>query len=216
MQASDDPQAKLQEARAFSEELLALSAIEDARLQVGEVVRAFGDKAFGAIMLVVALINFIPLPPGGTTLTGAPLVLLSLQLALGREHLWLPKGFMRASIPRTGFRKGVAKASPLIKFAEKLSAPRLAFLVGPFGQRVIGVVCLLLSIELVLPIPLGNIVPAAAIALFSLGVMQRDGIAVLLGGAGAGASAFLLMLVWRTVVGFINALIDRLPHLAAG
>jgi hypothetical protein len=193
---------------SFSEALRRLGEREGGRLKVRELVTAFGDRAFGAIMLVVALINVLPLPPGSTTVTGAPLVLMSIQLAMGREQLWLPRKMLELSVPRVGFRKAVSKASRAIKFAERLSAPRLEFLVGQTAQRVIGVVCLLLAVELVLPIPLGNMVPAIAVALLSLGIMQRDGVAVILGGLATGASALLLVLVWKTLSLAVTSLID--------
>ena len=62
---------------------------------------------------------------------------------------------------------------------------------------------------LVLPIPLGNIAPAVTIALFSLGVMQRDGIAVILGWLATGISVGLLALVWRVVLAAVQGLIEN-------
>ena len=65
--------------------------------------------------------------------------------------------------------------------AAYLTAPRLSFLFGPVGDRLIGVVCTLLALVLILPIPLGNMLPAAAIAALGLSLVQRDG-ALALGG----------------------------------
>lgn len=46
-------------------------------------------------------------------------------------------------------------------------------------ECLVGLVCLLLSVVLVLPIPLGNVLPALAISLLALGVLTRDGLWVL-------------------------------------
>ena len=48
-------------------------------------------------------------------------------------------------------------------------------------EYVVGLVCLLLAAVLVLPIPLGNMLPALAISLMALGVLERDGLWVLAG-----------------------------------
>src|SRR5690606_21018706 len=95
--------------RTFSEVLEALGRGEGERLQVGEMVRAFGERAFGAVMLVVALLNLLPWPPGGTTLMGAPLLLLSFELALARDGLWLPRWALRGSVSRAAYRRGLRR-----------------------------------------------------------------------------------------------------------
>lgn len=185
---------------AFSSVLTAMGQGTDDRLTVEELVTAFGDRAFGAVMLVFALISTLPLPPGSTTVTGVPLVLMAVQLVRGRERLWLPRRFLQAAVSRRGFGHGVRKILPAIRFAERLTKPRLEPLVGQTGQRVIGGVCCVLAVVLSLPIPLGNMPPSIAIALFSLGIMQRDGYAVVAGWIGTVASAAILIVFWGVVV----------------
>lgn len=198
-----------QRARTFSEVLEDLGRDGPSKLYVGEMVHAFGERAFGAVMLVVALLNLLPWPPGGTTLMGAPLLLLSLELAWGRDELWLPQWALKGSVSRAGYRRGLARLLPTIRFAERWTRPRLCWLTSSLGQGLIGLACLFLSVVLVLPIPLGNIAPAAAIALFSLGVMQRDGIAVILGWIAATVSVGLLALVWATVWAVASRLLEH-------
>lgn len=191
---------------AFSEVLQRLGSIgDDDRLTVDELIAAFGDRAFGAVMLVFALISTLPLPPGSTTVTGIPLVLMAVQLVRGREKLWLPRRFREAAVSRAGFAKGLGKVFPVLRFAERLSRPRLDPLVGQTGQRVIGGVCCVLAVILSLPIPLGNMVPAIAISLFSLGIMQRDGFAVMAGWISTVASFVLLIAAWSVVVAIARA-----------
>jgi hypothetical protein len=89
---------------------------------------------------------------------------------------------------RFDFAQTILRATPLLARAEKLLKPRLSFLVKDRAQNVIGAVCLLLAVVLMLPIPLGNMLPAVAISLISLGVLERDGAWVLGGFAVAAAS----------------------------
>ena len=57
----------------------------------------------------------------------------------------------------------------------------MSLLVGHGAERVLGALCLVLAVVLVLPIPLGNILPALAICLIALGVLERDGLWVVIG-----------------------------------
>jgi hypothetical protein len=70
---------------------------------------------------------------------------------------------------------------------------------GP-AERLIGLACLLLSMVLVLPIWLGNMAPAAAIAVLSLGLVQRDGLVVLIGWGVVAVAVGLLVLAWSVIV----------------
>lgn len=186
--------------RAFSAVIERIGARDGERLHLGELVEAFGERAFGAVMLLFAIVNMLPWPPGGTTLTGAPLLFLSLELAWGRDSVWLPGFIERASVSRATFRKLSNRFMKAIRFTEGLSRPRLYFLTGPFGQGLIGLACLVLSIILVLPVWGGNLIPAVAIGFFSLGVMQRDGLAVLLGWLTTAAAIGVIILAWKLIV----------------
>lgn len=186
--------------RAFSDVLVLLAARPGTKLSLGEVVEAFGDRAFGPVMFFFALINMLPWPPGGTTLTGAPLLLLSMELALGRDRLWIPRWAERISVDRTTLRRLSRRFQRPLRWTEALSRPRLYVLTGGFGQGLIGLACLFLSAVLVLPVFGGNLVPAIAIGFFALGVMQRDGLAVVLGWLTTAATTAILVLAWNLIV----------------
>ena len=194
--------------RRFSDTLERMGAHGGEKLHLGEIVEAFGERAFGAVMLLFAIVNMLPWPPGGTTLTGAPLLFLSAELAWGRDSLWLPRWLGRASVKRDRFRTLSGRLMKIIRFSEALSRPRLYFLTGRLGQGLIGLACLCLSAILVLPVFGGNLIPAVAIGFFSLGIMQRDGLAVLLGWIMTGVTVAVLILAWTLVVAGFTAGFD--------
>lgn len=197
--------------RRFSTVLEALATADASRLTLRELVAAFGERAFGAVILLISLLNLIPLPPGGTTITGAPLVLISAQLLLGRETLWLPRWAMDASLDRARFARGVARVIPWVKRAERLSRPRLPAFVTTFAERLIGLACLILAIVLVLPIPFGNFPPALTMAVFGLALMQQDGLAALIAWTGAAISFGILAVVWKTVEAAALKVVEHWP-----
>ena len=176
----------------LSDLLAALVDHDRPRVTVGEIAEVFGGRAMGGLLLIFGLACTLPLPPGGTTIFGAPLVLLAPQLAIGARAPWLPAKVRAASIDTQALRNGLPKAMPWMKRVEAVSRPRLTFMFGAVGERLIGVICTVLALVLILPIPLGNILPAAAVTVLSLALVQRDGVVALLGYTLAGASIAIL------------------------
>jgi hypothetical protein len=162
-------------------------------------VEAFGERAFGALMLCVGLINLIPWPPGGTTIFGAPLLFITFQLAIGRETLWLPGWICRISFDRTNFGAGLQRILPTLQKVERITKPRAPLFIGGVAERLIGVATLLLSCVLVLPIWGGNFAPAVAICIFAVALVQRDGLVAILGWIGVAVSVTVLVLAARVI-----------------
>lgn len=198
-----------EEHKSLSVLLQELGQGEDDVVLVDEVVDHFGRRAFGALMFIFAIPNLLPLPPGSTTVLGLPLVLIAPQLALGVPNLWLPKAVGRRGVRRADLRRAIDRFTPPLKRVERLLAPRLEWMFGAVGDRIVGLVCTVLAIVLILPIPLGNILPSLTIAVLSLGLTQRDGVVGLIGYGLATASVGVLALTFGAVI----AAAGRLAHM---
>jgi hypothetical protein len=122
----------------------------------------------------------LPVPPGTSAVLGAPLVFLAAQLMIGRRP-WLPRLLSSRSMSQTDFAALVRRIAPWLRRGERMLRPRLIWLARPPMEFAIGAVCLVLAIVLVLPIPLGNVLPAVAISLLALAIVERDGLWVLAG-----------------------------------
>ena len=169
--------------------LTALSAdTQRERISVGDLLVALGDRATAALLFIFAFPNVLPTLPGTSTVLGAPLIFLAAQLTLGRTP-WLPAFVAKRSMSRADFSSLVTRVVPWLLRAESLLRPRLGALARPPIEHLIGLLALLLAVVLVLPIPLGNVLPALAISLLALGVLERDGVWVLAGLAVAVAAA---------------------------
>ncbi|MCA0942948.1 exopolysaccharide biosynthesis protein [Salipiger pacificus] len=171
------------------------------RVSIGDLLTLLAGRSGAALMLVFALPNVVPMPPGVSGLLGWPLVYLSWQLMLRRPP-WLPRIILERSTSAAGFRALIARVVPLLERAERLLRPRLPLMTTPLAMRAAGAVCLGLSVILLLPIPLGNMLPALAIGLFALGLLERDGLCLLLGFAVAGLS---VALVWGVLWTLLKA-----------
>lgn len=167
---------------------------------VGDVITHFGPRAFGALLFVFALPNLLPLPPGSTTVLGLPLLLFAPQLAVGSPQPWLPRRLQQRAFDAAALRKVGARASVWVQRAEGLTTRRAALMFSPIGTALIGIICTLLAIVLILPIPLGNVLPAFTIAVFGLSLVQRDGLLALIGYALASASAGALVIAANIIL----------------
>ncbi|WP_425259317.1 exopolysaccharide biosynthesis protein [Rubrivivax sp. RP6-9] len=173
------------------------------RIAVGDLLAALGDRALAALLFVFAVPNVLPVPPGTSAVLGAPLVVLAAQLAFGRRP-WLPAVIARRTVARADFAALVLRVGPWLARAEALLKPRVAWLALPPMEHLVGVVCLLLAVVLVLPVPLGNMLPALAISLLALGILERDGLWIL---AGLGIAALAATVVSGVVFAIVKAAI---------
>ena len=151
----------------------------DEQVTLGEIVHRFGPRAFGALLFVIAIPNLLPLPPGSTTVLGMPIMILSPQLAIGVRRPWLPRWLDHKPIRREYLRRAIERVDPTLRRIERVSAPRLPWVFGPVGERLAGLACTALALVLILPIPLGNILPSVTIGLFGLALVQKDGLLAL-------------------------------------
>lgn len=161
-------------------------------MSVADLLLALQDRALAALLLIFALPNVIRVPPGTSAVLGAPLVFLAAQLAFGMRP-WLPNFIGRRSMPRQHFSAVITRAAPWLARAERLLRPRCSAMCRPPVEYGIGLVCLLLSLIVLLPIPLGNMLPALAICMMALGILELDGLWVL---AGLFTAVVSVVLVW--------------------
>ena len=140
-----------------------------------------------------------------------PLVLLAAQLSYGRHKPWFPDWLTSQSFPRERFVAVVNRALPFLERAEKLLRPRLTVLLSWTGERLVGIAILILAVVLTLPIPFANWLPACGIAVFGLAIVEKDGVAVLVGLALGIASVIVAATV---VIGLVKAFLFFLERVA--
>lgn len=191
-------------------DLLAMVAKRPGKVSVSTLLDVFGDRAFGAVMFVLAAPLVLPMPPGVSTLLGAPLVFITGQWAIGRRRLWLPKVLADRTMSKTEFRTLSGKLAPYLERLERRLRPRLTFMYGPVADRLIGAMCLILALIVFLPIPFGNMLPSFAIAAFAIGAAERDGVAALVGWVAGILSFVVLALLGRAILAAMMAFISVL------
>jgi hypothetical protein len=166
-----------------------------ARLSLGEIVRRFeGHGGLGEVLFVLTLPVLLPLPPGASMVLALPLLVVAPQVVVGRKALWLPHWLADRTLERRGFAKLIHRILGPVREVEAMTRPRLCFLTGPLGARLVGVAATVIALVLVLPIPFANLLPALALGLFALGLTRRDGLMVLGGYALSGVAVSVIVL----------------------
>lgn len=158
-----------------------------------EVLRALGRRGFAGLLLVLVAPQFVPWPYGFSNLIATPLVPVAGQMALGRREVWLPRWLMGRRIKRRRLLRITGALVPLLRRLEQVVRPRMRFVATPAGERLIGVSALVLSIALVVPVPVVSWLTATAMLVLALGLIERDGLAVLVGIGLGGLAVAVIM-----------------------
>jgi len=191
-------------ARGLSE-LLAEHArtVSGERVSLADIADFLGPRSIGAWLLILALPMVLPVPmPGISVLFGVPLMMISVQLALGGRRAWLPAFVLRRSIERADYVALVARMQPALKRFERLVRPRASWLASDWAKVPVGVICFVLAAIITLPIPLGHLAPGTAICLLALGLMEHDGIVI---GIGFAAAVLAFVIVTLAFAGAVDA-----------
>ena len=176
------------------------------QVSIRQMRDTLSERVYGMLLLVLALPNLVPFPvPGLSVVTGFPLFLLSMQWVFNFRRPWFPAAVLKRTIKTEYLRKICVSVSPYLHKLERFIKPRLSWLVRYFSERVIAIICVLLSLVLMLPIPLGNALPALALCFFAIAILERDGVFVILG--------LLFTLVTVSVIGgIVGALVMTTLH----
>jgi len=178
------------------------------RVSIADLRNELSGRIYGLFMLVLALPNLIPMPaPGLSLIMGLPLLFLTTQLAIGVKTPWFPSFIAKRQVRLSKIERICKAAVPYIKKIEKYITPRFKWLVKSPADRIIALICLALAIILILPVPFGNALPALAICLFAIAILQRDGLFAIIGLVFAAISVTILAFSFSAVILFINKII---------
>jgi hypothetical protein len=182
-------------------ELLAhvLASSRGEEIALGDVLDPLGERSFGFVILLLALPNFIPVPIGVGGPMGVLVAIAGLQMACGLARPWLPARLRARSVHRGTVEHFVARLTPVLRWIERLSRPRLEALTRQPVHRITGLLLVLIGIALALPIPFTNYLFGILLVVYAVALIERDGIA--------------LIVAWLASIGIAIALLT-LSHAA--
>jgi hypothetical protein len=179
-------------------------------LTLAELKQALKGRGSAILLILLALPFCFIAIPGLSTPFGIAICLIGARLIIGREP-WLPRFIMRRRLSTARLDQLLSGSIKVACKLEKFARPRLAFLhAGPGMLRLIGlgIVIAGLGLMLPLPIPFSNSIPAWAVVLLAIGMMEKDGLCVLLGHLTAIVALVFICLTSVFAIGGFQRLLD--------
>lgn len=160
-----------------------LKKSQDETMTLGEFISSVGAYTQPLLILIFSLplVVFVVLP-GISNLFGIVIIFLGISLA-GGKSVWIPKRYQQKKFSGKRIHKILGVVFKVIGWLEKATRPRLHFLFAqPFSRVFHGIIFTITGVCLALPLPPGSsLPPALAAATLSLGVLEEDGLWVLIG-----------------------------------
>lgn len=163
-----------------------IAALPEDQLTLGQLLQVFGDEGLLLLTILLTLVFLIPVSiPGVSTVFGAAILLVGIS-RVSRRPLWLPAKLRVRALPAARLRPALNGGLHWVRRLEKISTPyRLRGLVeGTLAGLFNNLAFILAALLLMAPfgfVPFSNTLPGLALLLYAIGMIQRDGGAILLG-----------------------------------
>ncbi len=151
-----------------------------------EIRDLIGQDGLLLLTIFLTLVFMVPVSiPGVSTVFGLAILLIGASRLLGR-NLWLPKGISHRVMPSDKLRTALNQGGRWLARLERVSRPhRMNWLVsGRLMETANNFALTVGALLLMAPfglIPFSNTLPALALLLLAIGLLQRDGLCILLG-----------------------------------
>lgn len=172
-------------------------------MQIREMIEILHGRGLPMVIILLCLPFLSPVTiPGISIPFGLAIGLCGLRIGFGHKP-WLPKVILDRRVSYHALEKMVRAGCKIYGRIEKFLRPRLTFfLAGPGMGMVVGLAIAISGVLLSLPIPLPfiltNTIPGFAIVFLALGLMERDGLLILIG--------YILTIIGIVYVGLIGFL----------
>jgi hypothetical protein len=145
------------------------------RITVEQLLEPLKRRAFGFLLLLLAIPNFIPVPVGIGGIMGVLVVGLGLEMLIGLEQPWIPGFLKRRTMSRDGLLRFLDRIAPFSGRLEKACKPRFQRLTRRPFTFISGAVMILVGLLLALPIPFTNYLFGGMLVAFAFALVERDG-----------------------------------------
>jgi hypothetical protein len=166
-------------------------------IKLQHLAAAHGPAGLGSLLILLAAPCLLPVPGVGTVL-GLGLLGLAMKLWRGdseRAHK-LPKELADFGLSKLWATRVLHLMARFYAQSGRWTRRRLTDFTDGSPSRFLSAKVALMAALIILPIPFGNLLPALALMLLGLGLVARDGLAVL-----AGAAMATLALLFSVLVG---------------
>jgi len=170
-------------------------------ITVGELVDKAAHSGFG---FLVGVLSLIAIPFFGlSTPFGLAIAIVGTQLLGGRARPWLPKRTRARALKMTMLDRALGIVSRRLRWLAASTRERWKPLVSP---RLVGagIVVLGLGLALPLPIPGSNLIFLVPIMIYAIGLLERDGLWIVLAHIATLVNVALLFAFGATVLAVLE------------
>ncbi len=153
----------------------------EASLSCNDLLALVGPRSHILAILLFSLLNLLPAPPGYNFVMALIIIALCVSLLFKRE-MRLKGYFGRMKLPVKLVLKLMDVLGKLASWAARISSPRWRGLTGNAIMPVVAISGIIMGIFMLPPIPATNMLPSMGLAIMCIGVLNHDGVVVLLGG----------------------------------
>lgn len=163
----------------------AAGAIRAESVTVADLLELVGEQGLLLFCAFLAVPFLLPVAiPGASTVFGLLMLLIGVAVAIDSLPL-MPKRLLNHSLSSRHVVPALQKGAEVFRRFEKLIRPRwLAITSGSVANFFNGGMIAFAALVLMVPLPLvpfTNTIPALAIVLLCIGMVERDGIVIVLG-----------------------------------
>lgn len=194
-----------------------IASLDSERLTLGQMLERVGTQGLLLLAALLTLVFLIPVSiPGVSTVFGAAILLIGFSRLLDRP-LWLPPRLRDRKLPAGRVRQMLGRGMVWVHRIERVSRPhRLPSLAQGRAMDAFNSLAFIFAALLLMApfgfIPFSNTLPGIALLFYAIGMIQRDGVAILLGHVGTivtvvyfgiliGGGGYALHTLWRHFAG---------------
>lgn len=167
--------------RKTSDLLNEIKSIEsdlDGKVSVENILNKNNENAY-FLLILTTIFSFLPFI--FALFCGAINVYISVQIILRKKVILLPKMIRNLSIKKQTLTNIIDKILPTILKLESKTKNRLLFFFVKKYLNLLRIFMLIISIVIMIPIPLSGTIPAISLLLLLFGILNKDGLIVLIG-----------------------------------
>ncbi|MDT0581508.1 exopolysaccharide biosynthesis protein [Brumicola blandensis] len=155
-----------------------IHSIEGDDITINSLLLELQKRSFGGVFLLLAVVSIIP---AINTITGLMIVVVGIQMALQYPAPYIFSSLRKRTVQKETLEQAFKVISRVLEKTERHAKPRLTYIFKPFLLSVLGIAIAALAIFITLPIPFTNFLPIVCITILSIGLLEKDGLWVLVG-----------------------------------
>jgi hypothetical protein len=176
---------------------------------LGELTTVFAERSFAVAILLLMFVPALPLPTGGVThVFEAIVIVLGLQMVLGRRMAWLPKRWQARPLGATTTERAIPYMLKWIRRVERISRPRAARV---FEQgwmlRLCGLLFVGLAVAAAVAPPFSGLdtLPSMGAIAIALSIILGDIVIFAIGVALGAIGVLLIVTIGATLLHFVRS-----------